>query len=695
MDERKKRNIRFNYNLISIFVYVVGIVLLARLFNLQIINGAEYRQKSNTRLTRETTLEAARGSILDRTGNPLVANTMGFAVQMYKTKIDNQVLNNTILKTINVLEKNGDTYVDHLPILIEPFRFNTDDEDVIKKWKKENKLEEDLNAEQCFYKLREKYEIQVEDIFSIRKIMCIRYEISINGYSNTVPVEISGNISRISVLELSEQSSQFPGIDIVTKPIVNYTSGTLASHILGTVGKITKEELEQNVDDYNQNDIIGKTGIQYVFETYLKGEDGIRQVDIAVDGTITGEYISKEAVAGSDVVLTIDANLQEIAERALKTNIENIRNGKFGEKCAAEAGAIVVMNVNTGEVLAIASYPDYEPQLFVNGISNEKYAEYTNVSALYNRAISGAYAPGSTFKMITAITGLETGAITINETINDTGVYPHAHKPVCWIWTSSHRGHGYLNVSNAIKQSCNYFFYEVGNRVGIDNLEKYAKYFGLGRKTGIEVPSESSGNIASKKRAEEENRSWYLGETLSAAIGQSYNNFTPIQMAKYISMLANGGIPIDVTIVKSIINSDGTEVTKEEIEEFVKIKLQNTEEELEKIDIDKENLQAVLEGMRGVTSESGGTAYSYFRDFNIEVGGKTGSAQAGPKTNAWFVGFAPYDNPEIAVVVVVENGGHGAYTAGVAREIFAEYFGMNANKVVEDMTAEPSIQTVR
>lgn len=694
MEERNKRNIRLNYNLISIFVYIIGIILLAQLFNLQIINGQEFRQQSDTRLTRETTLEAARGSILDRTGNPLVSNTMGFAVQLYKTKIDSEVLNNTILKTINVLEKNGDTYVDHLPILVEPFRFNTDNEDTIKKWKKENKLDENLSAEECFYKLKEKYEIKIDNVVEARKVMCIRYEISINGYSNTVPVEISNNISRVSVLEFSEQSAQFPGIDIVTKPIVNYTLGALASHIIGTVGKITKEELDKNGEKYNQNDIIGKTGIQFVFEQYLKGVDGIRQVDIAVDGTITGEYISQEAVAGSDVVLTIDANLQAITEKALKKNIEDIKNGKFGEKSNAEAGAVVVMNVNTGEVLAIASYPDYEPQLFVNGISSEKYAEYTEVSALYNRAISGAYAPGSTFKMITAITGLETGAITIDETINDTGVYPHAHKPVCWIWTSNRRGHGYLNVSNAIKHSCNYFFYEVGNRIGIDNLEKYAKYFGLGKKTGIEVPSESSGSIASKQRAEEEDRNWYLGETLSAAIGQSYNNFTPIQMAKYISMLANGGIPIDVTIVKSIINPDGTEVTKEEIEKFTNEKLGITEEQ-EDIKINEENLKAVLEGMRGVTSESGGTAYSYFRDFNIEVGGKTGSAQAGSKTNAWFVGFAPYDNPEIAVVVIVENGGHGAYTAGVAREIFAEYFGMNANQVVEDMTAQPSIQIIR
>lgn len=695
MDEPKKRNIRLRYNLTSILVYIIGIILLAQLFNLQIIRGEEFRNQSNTRLTRETTLEAARGSILDRTGNPLVSTSMGFTLQLYKTKIDTQTLNETILKTINVLEKNGDSYVDNLPILVEPYRFNTDNEDTIKKWKIDNGFDENLNAEECFNKMKEKYSITIQDVLAARKIMNVRYEISRNGYSSTKSVEISSNISRISMLEFSEQSSEFPGIDIITEPVVTYNSGTLASHILGTVGKITKEELDKNEQGYDQNDIIGKTGIQYVFEKYLKGTNGIRQVDMAVDGTITGEYISEEAVAGSDVVLTIDVNLQAIAENALKKNIEDIKTGKYGDKSDADAGSVVVMNVNTGEVLAIASYPDYEPQLFVNGISNEKYAEYMAVSALYNRAISGTYAPGSTFKMITAIAGLETGAITINDKINDTGVYPYAHKPVCWLWTSNHRGHGYLNVSNAIKHSCNFFFYEVGNRIGIDNLEKYASYFGLGRKTGIEVPSESTGSIASQKRASEENRNWYLGETLSAAIGQSYNNFTPIQMAKYISMLANGGNAIDVTVIKSIINPNGTEISKDEIEQFSNQKLGITNEETQKLDISKENLNAVLEGMRGVTSESGGTAYSYFRDFNIEVGGKTGSAEAGNKTNAWFVGFAPYDNPEIAVVIIVENGAHGAYTAGVAREIFAEYFGMNANQVTEDMAAKSSLQQIR
>lgn len=696
MGNSDARNSRIKYNVLSMLVYIVGIILLVQLFNLQIIKGQEYREQSNTRLTRESVLKAARGNILDRTGNPIVSTTMGFRLDLYKTKVDNQTLNDTILKIVNILEKNGDKYCDNLSISVEPFAYKIENEDGQKEWKKKNKIDENASAEDCFYALKEKYEIQSTDVNETRKIMTIRYEISQNGYSSTRPVEICNNLSRASSMELSEQNSKFAGIDIVTEPIISYTSGSLASHILGTVGKIKKEELEGREDTYDMNDLVGKTGIQYVFEDVLKGKNGIRQIDMDIDGKITGEYIAEEAVAGSDVVLTIDSNVQEITEKALKDNITKISTGGFASRSDADAGAAVVMNVKTGEILAMASYPDYEPQLFVDGISNEKYSEYEKKSALYNRAISGAYAPGSIFKMITAIAGLESGAINVNTTINDTGVYPHAHKPVCWYYTEYGRGHGYLNVSQAIKHSCNYFFYEVGNRIGIDTIEKYAKYFGLGKKTEVELPSEATGKVASRSIADNENRSWYLGETLSASIGQSYNNFTPIQMAKYISMLANGGKDIDVTLIKTIINSDGTQMSKRDINEFVNNKLGfDSNNKTEEMNISQDNLHAILEGMKGVTSESGGTAYSTFAGFNMEVAGKTGTAQVGNKTNGWFAGFAPYDNPEIAVVVVVENVTHGGYTAEVARDIFAEYFGMNASKIVESQEAIPSIQQIR
>ena len=695
MKKIKNKNFSIRYNLATTIVYIIGIVLLVQLFNLQIVNGAEYREQSNTRLTRESILEAARGDITDHTGNKLATTKLGYNVELYKTKVTTNELNQSLLKLINILEQNGDKYVDELPIQINPFSFTNADEESQRKWKKNNNIDENKTAEECFNILKEEYEINADNIEDTRKIMALRYEISINGYSSTKTVTLAENISEISQLQINEQSAKLPGITVTSKPIRTYPSGTLAAHVLGNVGQISSDENASKIDEYDKNVIIGKTGIEYIFEEYLKGEDGVKQIDMSVEGAITGENVSKEAISGSDVVLTIDANLQRVAEESLRENIRKISSGEKGEAFETNSGAAVVMNVNTGEVLAMVSLPDYDPEDFVDGLSEQQSEELKNgTKSQYNRAITGSYAPGSTFKMVTALAALESGNVTVNEKIRDTGVYPHYHHPVCWIWTSNRIGHGYLNVTDAIKHSCNYFFYEMGYRMGIDTLAQYATYLGLGQKTGIELPNESAGELASKETAEKHGVQWYAGDVLSAAIGQTYNNFTPLQMVRYTSVIANGGKSIKPTIVKSIIKADGTEVPKEEVEQFVNNKLGYTPTE-ENYQFKEEYINAVKEGMRGVTSESGGTAYSTFKDFNIEVGGKTGSAQANDKTHAWFVGFAPFDEPEIAVVVLVENGGHGGWTAEVARDIIAEYFGMNSNTVTEDTTAVPETEVRR
>lgn len=308
----KESVFKVRYNIISLVVYIIGVILLIQLFNLQIVKGEEYRKQSDTRLTRETTLIAARGNICDRTGNKLVTSQMQFNLELYKTKIDNETLNNTILKMVSILEKNEDTIIDHLPIKVEPFEFTVDEQSQ-KTWKSSNKMKEDATAEECFYILKNKYEINTDNIASARKIMAVRYEISSNGYSSTKTVKVAKNISRKSMLEISERNSDFPGINIATSAAVYYPYGNLAAHILGTVGPITESELSGKEDKYDINDIIGKTGIQYVFEKYLKGQNGTKQIDMAVDGTVTDEYIAKEGVAGSDVFLTIDANLQKVA----------------------------------------------------------------------------------------------------------------------------------------------------------------------------------------------------------------------------------------------------------------------------------------------------------------------------------------------------------------------------------------------
>lgn len=697
----KKANINLRFNILTVLTYVVGIILIAKLFSLQIVHGAEYREQSNTRLTRESTLEASRGAILDKTGTPLVTSKMEFSLEMYKSKVDTDTLNTAILNMIQVLEKYECSYSDIFPIKIDPFEYTIGDE-TLAKWKKSNNIEEEMTAEQAFYKFRDRYKINHTNLQEIRKIIGIRYLLAQKGYSSIRAVTISESIPREAVAEFSESSEKFAGINIVVQPIREYTSGNLASHILGYAGKISSEEYESRKNYYSQNDIIGKTGIESVFEEYLKGKNGTKQIDMAVDGTTTAEYIAKEAVAGSDVVLTIDANLQRITENALASNIQKIATGGFGKAYDAKAGAAVVMNVNSGEVLAMASYPDYTPADFVGGISNENWAKYRDNEAkpLVNKGMQNSYSPGSTFKMVTAIAGLESGVINLKTTINDTGIYTRYrdYQPRCWVYTDYHRGHGYLNVSGAIEKSCNYFFYETSDRMGIDNLVRVAKYFGLGSKTGIELQSETAGALASKDTWARlhPNEPWGPGNTLQAAIGQSDNEFSPLQMAKYISMLANGGKKIDTTIVKTIRNADGSETSREEINQFVNKKLGLEEDNTENIEMNQANLNAVLEGMKSVTSDSGGTAYVRFKDFNISVGGKTGSAEApNNKVHAWFVGFAPFENPEIAIVVMVENGGHGNYTAEVVRDIMAEYFGMNTQNVEEDMSATPYVEIMR
>lgn len=698
-----KKSINFRYNIMTVFTYFIGIILIIQLFNLQIVHGTEYREQSNTRLTRESVLEAARGEILDRSGNVLVNSGQKFNLELYKTKIDNETLNKTILNIIQTLEKHQISYTNSFPINIEPFQFTIEGKNLT-SWKKSNGLDEDCTPEEAFYEFKDKYKIESTNIIEIRKIMAIRYAIAKEGYSSTKSITIAKDIPRELVAEFSENSDIYSGVSISVQPTRKYTSGNLASHILGYATKISDSEYQEKKDTYNQNDIIGKTGIEALFEEYLRGKKGVKQIDMTVDGMITDEVIEEEAIAGSDVILTIDSKLQQISEAALAANIEKIKSGGFGTVYNATGGSCVVMNVKTGEVLSLASYPDYNPQSFTDGISKEEWDSYNNNSShpLLNKGIQSAYAPGSTYKMVTAIAGLESGNISLTEKIRDTGVYEkYGGKWNCWYYTDYHVGHGYLNVIGAIEKSCNYFFYETADRMGIDMLDRYAKHFGLGLKTGIQLPSEETGTLASKQYTDSINASWNPGDTINAAIGQGYNKFTPIQMARYISMIANGGNKIDVSIIKNIQNADGTNVPREEINRFVNSKLGIKQVEQEEITLNPDYLLAVKEGMKSVTSDEAGTAYVRFRDFDIEVGGKTGSAEAGVDAqgndlvNAWFVGFAPYEDPEIAVVVMVENGGHGNYTAEAVRDIMAEYFGMNTQNVVEDMRAISYAESIR
>lgn len=704
-DEEGKEQVNIRFNIINILVYLIGIILIVQLFNLQVVHGESYREQSNTRLSRTSIIKAARGSILDRSGNELAGVKTENNIEIYKTNISDDELNKSVLNLVELLNKYQIGYDDTFPIKINPFEF-TISGDELTNWKKKYKIAEDATAEESFYKFKNKYEITNDNVEEIRKIISIRYIITTTGYSATKSITIATNVNEEVVAQISERNSDFPGVSISTNAARTYLAGNLAAHVIGYTGKIKEDEYNANKDIYNIDDIIGKTGIEYVFEKYLKGTDGEKQVEMSVDGTITGETVAKNAIAGSDVVLTIDSNLQKVTQDSLENCINKIRSGGFAQTYDAQGGAAVVMNVNTGEVLATASYPTFEPQWFVGGISQENWAYLRDDSRhpQINKTIQSTYEPGSTFKMVTAIAGLETGAITTKERINDTGVYRKYNMEwKCWYYTSYHRGHGYQNVTQALQHSCNYFFYETGDRMGIDNLSKYALHFGLGKKTGIELPNEKEGAVASKETYAKIRNGGRIGpgDVLNASIGQGDNNFTPMQIAKYISSIANGGNVVKPTIVKSILNSDGSEVSRDEITQYTNEKLGYSDTD-DGITINQESVNVAKEGMRMAASEAGGTAYNIFKGFNQEVAGKTGSAEAGKDkngndlVNAWFVCFAPYEKPEVAVVVMIENGGHGNYAAEVARDVLTQYFGMNeSTEINESMTATPFVEQIR
>ena len=704
-DEEGKEQVNIRFNIINILVYLIGIILIVQLFNLQVVHGESYSEQSNTRLSRSSVIKAARGSILDRSGNELAGVKTENNIEIYKTNISDEELNKSVLNLVELLNKYEIGYDDTFPVKINPFEF-TISGDELTNWKKKYKIAEDATAEEAFYKFKNKYEITNDNVEEIRKIISIRYIITTTGYSATKSITIATNVNEEVVAQISERNSDFPGVSISTNAARTYLAGNLAAHVIGYTGKIKEDEYNANKDTYNIDDIIGKTGIEYVFEKYLKGTDGEKQVEMSVDGTITGETVAKNAIAGSDVVLTIDSNLQKVTQDSLENCINKIRSGGFAQTYDAQGGAAVVMNVNTGEVLATASYPTFEPQWFVGGISQENWAYLRDDSRhpQLNKTIQSTYEPGSTFKMVTAIAGLETGAITTKERINDTGVYRKYNMEwKCWYYTSYHRGHGYQNVTQALQHSCNYFFYETGDRMGIDNLSKYALHFGLGKKTGIELPNEKEGAVASKETYAKLRNGGRIGpgDVLNASIGQGDNNFTPMQIAKYISSIANGGNVVKPTIIKSILNSDGSEVSRDEITQYTNEKLGYSDTD-DGITISQESVNVAKEGMRMAASEAGGTAYNIFKGFNQEVAGKTGSAEAGKDkngndlVNAWFVCFAPYEKPEVAVVVMIENGGHGNYAAEVARDVLTQYFGMNeSTEINESMTATPFVEQIR
>lgn len=689
-------NVGTRFNILMIIVCIVGIVFVCQLFNLQIVNGASYRQQSENRLVREIKVTAPRGEIYDRYGKLLVTSITGYNVNLYYTKIPKTKLNEVLLKLANILEKNNDTYTNNFPIDFEMMTFNKSEEGA-KNWKVSNKMSGDASVDEVIEFYKKKYEIQYDDVNDVKKVIALRYEIAGKGYSSFKSVVLAKEISQESMLEIEERGNELSGIVVTTYPIRKYLTQNVASHIIGYIGRIGSTEYKNKKDQgYSQNDMIGKSGIEATFENFLRGKDGKMRLEMDSEGRVTDKEETIESEMGNSVILTIDFDLQKKAEEVLEKYIKKIQSGGFSDKCEdAKAGALVVLDTKTSEVLALASYPEYNPDEFTDGISASEYKKYfeNEDMPMFNRAIQGTYSPGSTFKMVTTIAAIESGTIGIHEQILTKGVYDKGHKPACWIWKGYRTNHGLVDAEKALKVSCNYYFYDVSYRMGIDTLSRYAGLFGLGTKTGIELPGEVSGTLASREYIQKLNerdggkRQWMVADTLSAGIGQSYNSFTPIQMAYYIATLANGGVKNELTILKSVVDSTGKDISNKEVDEVIDEKINKPEINLGDLGFSKETIDTVFEGMRSVTGETGGTAYSTFSSFPIEVAGKTGTATASSGSDhAWFVGFAPYHDPEIVVVCVIEHGGHGAYTAPAVKEVMEEYFGYNNKDVEEDLT---------
>lgn len=688
-----------------IVVIVISVIFIATLFNLQIVNGENYREQSEKRMLRTKNITAPRGEIYDRNGVILATNKLSYDVELYKVRVSTKEQNDGILRLVEILNENSDKVYSTFPVNDDLNGFNFENTEEEQKWKKEMKLDSTLTFDQVIDKYIEKYELQdySDNRLNQVKMIEIKYEANLNGYSLFSSATIAKDISQKSVAKIGEEKYKIYGISIVSVPKRYYPNGNLLSHTIGYVSKISSTEYEKEKEEgYSVNSVVGKAGIEQSFEKYLKGKDGVIKEETDTLGNVSSQTETTEAKSGDNVTLTIDYRLQKVAEESLLNTINGLQSGTLvGKKFSdANAGAVVVLDVDSGEVLASASYPTYDINSLIGGISLKDWNALQNNSLhpMLNRVVSGTYSPGSTFKMLVGMAGLMNGKITVDEKYYDPGIYPYGYHPKCWLYTDRHMTHGWINIEGAIKGSCNCYFYEVGKRIGISEIVKYAKLFGLGQKTGIELSGEAAGTIAGADDKSEDGLKspWYLGDTLSAAIGQSGSSYTPIQLANYIATIANGGKLNKVSLIKSVDNEvAGTSESLADINKYTS-EYTGVNFEEKDLNINSEYIDAIKKGMLSVTSETGGTSYIVFKNSDIQVAGKTGTAQVpNGNNNGIFVGFAPYDNPKIAVVAVIQHGGEGTYTANVVKPIMEEYFNIDKESKQNEKAQNVSNQDIK
>ena len=682
---------------------LVLIIYLAFLYNLQIVQGEEYYNRSKEITNTKRTITAARGNLLDRYGRVLVSNK-----ECYNLKIDTAKLfanddpNAVILELVRMVEGYGDSYTDDLPIsMTPPFEYDPNMTDIertmleayFKDKAREKILPDNPNAVELLSYMRTRYGI--DNSYSaeeMRIIAGVRYSINVRYAINTADYMFVEDASMQLIASIME--NKLPGIEIERAYVREY--GTeYAAHLLGYTGLMTQEEYERfSLLNYATNAYVGKDGVEYAFEDYLHGQDGEVVETRNPSGTVLSTVYLKEPVPGNHVYLTIDIALQEQVERILANGVENvlikdrrqtraegIARGDYDPAMKDEitGAAAVVVDVRTGEPLAIASWPTYDVSTII-----EKYAELmeTPNAPLFNRALMGAYAPGSTFKPCVAMAALTDTIIEFNtETrIKCEGVFTkyaaEGYAPECWIWNAmapEHYTHGNDNVTEAIRDSCNFFFYSVGHDLGVTSMGKYAHLFGLGVSTGIELV-ETVGNMSSEETHHRYvDDEWHIGDTMQAAIGQSDSIFSPLQLAEYCATVANSGTRHSASILKEIRSYDYSE------------KLYERETEvLSTVDSPEYNWAAVHKGMYLVLHDWAANTPNceVWVDCAWEVAGKTGTAQKGEKitNDGIFMCYAPYDDPEVAIVIVVERGGSGASVQFMARQIMDAYINIKSYK---------------
>ncbi|MEM1485069.1 penicillin-binding transpeptidase domain-containing protein [Oscillospiraceae bacterium PP1C4] len=655
--------------LAAAFIFVMLLYSL-RLMNFQVVHGDEYEKMLEAGWTTTQTIKAARGEILDRNGRPLAVNTIGRDVVIDQAFLAPGSTNAIILKLMAIMEAADEEWIDNLPITdTAPFAFKEGYEDKVASLKKTLGLGQYATVDDVMYHLKNEFKLEGMNDTDLRKVAGVRYEMKQRNFSMATPYTFASGIKIETVPKIKERSFELSGVNVVESTIRQYVSGDIAPHIVGQIGPIYAEEwgkLDQKL--YSMDGVIGKEGAELAFESYLKGKDGTRRVLLNSQNDVIDVVNEKEPVPGNTVVLTIDSQLQKVAQDALASKIEAMQkdlvNYPPGKGHEADAGAVAVIDVKTGEPLALATYPSYNLSTFQKDYSQ---LATSKPERLLNRAVNGGYTPGSIFKPAIALAGLNEGVVSPTDHVYCGGVYTFfsGYQPRCL------DVHQDINVVNALRYSCNIFFYDVGRRLGIEKIDEYTSKLGMGLPTGIEIP-EYVGRVSSKelkaKLHQGEDAKWQPADTVQTAIGQLDTRLSPLQLANYAATLATNGKRMKVSILKSVKSYTFDETVYEHKPEVA-----------ETIDADMA-FNTVREGM--VAASRIGTARGTFGEglYEMKVASKTGTPETAESPNSTFIAYAPADDPEIAVCVVIEKGWHGYTGAPVAREIFDAYFFSNNGK---------------